>query len=57
MTIDFLLDRASSIMTVVSFATFGIIVWWAFSRRQNERFAEAAMLPFADEPVRENDHV
>lgn len=41
-----------SIMTVVSLLTFLGIVWWAFSRKNGERFDEAAKLPFAedDEP-------
>ncbi|MDF1485344.1 CcoQ/FixQ family Cbb3-type cytochrome c oxidase assembly chaperone [Ramlibacter sp. H39-3-26] len=32
--------------TVVSFATFLGIVAWAYSRRNAERFREAAQLPF-----------
>jgi cytochrome c oxidase cbb3-type subunit 4 len=38
-----------SIVTVLSFATFVGIVWWAYSRRSRQRFEEAARLPFADE--------
>ncbi|MES2074183.1 MAG: cbb3-type cytochrome c oxidase subunit 3 [Pseudomonadota bacterium] len=54
MVIDNLFDRASSVMTVISFITFIGIMWWAFSRRNTENFAEAAQLPFADE---ETPHV
>jgi cytochrome c oxidase cbb3-type subunit 4 len=38
-----------SIVTVLSFATFVGIVWWAYSRQSRQRFEEAARLPFADE--------
>ncbi|MGE5386321.1 MAG: cbb3-type cytochrome oxidase subunit 3 [Betaproteobacteria bacterium] len=38
-----------SIMTVVSLATFIGIIVWAFSRKNKERFDEAANLPFAEE--------
>ena len=38
-----------SIVTVVSFATFLGIVWWAYGVKSNrQRFEEAANLPFAD---------
>jgi cytochrome c oxidase cbb3-type subunit 4 len=57
MTIDFLLDRASSVMTVVSFATFCAILWWAWSRQRSDAFAQAALLPFADEAMEEERHV
>jgi len=53
MTIDNLFDRASSVMTVISFITFAGILWWAFVRNKEADFAEAARLPFADE---ENGH-
>jgi cytochrome c oxidase cbb3-type subunit 4 len=53
MTIETLFDKASSLMTLVSFLTFIGIVWWAYSRRQAGAFAEAAQLPFAD---KEADH-
>ena len=33
---------------LVMFAFLGVC-WWAFSKRQKERFDEAANLPFADE--------
>ena len=34
------------IATVVSFVTFICIMVWAFSRRNAQRFEEAARLPF-----------
>lgn len=45
----------SSIMTVLSFATFTGIVLWAYSGRAKASFDEAAGLPFAeDEPPAES---
>ena len=38
-----------SIVTLVSLLTFLGIVAWAWSRRNRERFDEAARLPFQDE--------
>ncbi len=38
-----------SIVTLVSMLTFLGIVAWAWSRRNKERFEEAAQLPFQDE--------
>ncbi|MDM7941744.1 MAG: cbb3-type cytochrome c oxidase subunit 3 [Hydrogenophaga sp.] len=38
-----------SIVTLVSFLTFLGIVVWAWSKRNKERFDEAAQLPFQDE--------
>ena len=35
-----------ALVTVVSFATFIGIVWWAWSRRRSEDFSQAANLPF-----------
>lgn len=46
-------NTASSVMTVLSFTTFLGIVWWACARRNQDAFAQAAKLPFADE---ERDH-
>ncbi|RYF65267.1 MAG: cbb3-type cytochrome c oxidase subunit 3 [Comamonadaceae bacterium] len=34
------------VATLVAFATFLAIVWWACARRNGERFEEAARLPF-----------
>ena len=42
-------DSASSIMTVISFATFLGILLWTFALRSNADFATQAALPFADE--------
>jgi cytochrome c oxidase cbb3-type subunit IV len=38
-----------SIVTLVSLLTFLGIVAWAWSKRNKERFEEAAQLPFQDE--------
>ena len=38
-----------SIFTVVAFATFIAIVWWAYSDRRKEAFDQAARLPLEDE--------
>lgn len=51
MGIDNLFDRASSIMTVVSFITFAGILWWTFHVRRQDDFAAAALLPFADDDL------
>jgi cytochrome c oxidase cbb3-type subunit 4 len=32
--------------TVACFAIFLGVVWWAYSRRNRDRFAEAALIPF-----------
>jgi cytochrome c oxidase cbb3-type subunit IV len=48
MDLHLLFDRAASVMTVVSFITFTGIVLWAWARRNQPRFAQAAQLPFAD---------
>ena len=41
-----------SLVTVVTFATFLAIVWWAYSDKRKQAFEEAALLPFSDdEPV------
>ncbi|MFY7941406.1 MAG: cbb3-type cytochrome oxidase subunit 3 [Burkholderiaceae bacterium] len=37
-------------VTLVSFITFGCIVAWALSKRNQSAFDEAAMLPFLEEP-------
>ena len=40
-------------VTILSFACFGGIVAWAWSRKNKGQFDEAAMLPFvAEEPPR-----
>ncbi len=38
-----------SVYTVVLFASFIGIVWWAFGKKRKERFEEDAYLVFADE--------
>ncbi|MFW2357114.1 cbb3-type cytochrome oxidase subunit 3 [Hydrogenophaga sp.] len=38
-----------SIVTVISLLTFLGIVAWAWSKRNKDRFEEAAQLPFQDE--------
>jgi len=38
-----------SIMTVISFALFLGIVWWAYGKGSKQRFDEAANLPFAED--------
>ena len=41
-----------SLFTVVTFALFLAIVWWAYSGKRRQAFEEAALLPFTDdEPV------
>ncbi len=35
-----------AVVTVASFVTFIGIVWWAWSKRRNADFNEAANLPF-----------
>lgn len=48
MTIERLFDNASSVMTVISFATFVGIVLWTFLLKRSADFDAAATLPFAD---------
>jgi cytochrome c oxidase cbb3-type subunit 4 len=43
------LNDLRSIVTVVSLLTFLGIVAWAWSKRNRDRFDEAARLPFEDE--------
>lgn len=38
-----------SITTLVSFATFIGIVWWAYGKGSKKGFEEAANLPFAED--------
>lgn len=40
--------------TVVVFVAFVGLTLWVFNSKRNERFAEARMLPFADEPQTDN---
>lgn len=43
------LNDLRSAVTVISLLTFLGIVAWAWSRRNQDRFDEAARLPFEDE--------
>jgi cytochrome c oxidase cbb3-type subunit IV len=43
-----------TLVTVLSFAIFVGIVWWALSKSNRSRFEEAAMLPFADDDANDN---
>ena len=49
MAIEHIFDSASSIMTLVSFATFLGILLWTFALRKRSDFDAQAALPFADE--------
>ena len=39
------------IFTALMLVTFLGIVWWAYSKKTQKRFNEAANLPFADEAM------
>ncbi len=43
---EFDINILRGIVTLVSFAVFIGIVWWAWSKRRSEDFSEAANLPF-----------
>ena len=44
------ISELRSLVTVLSLFTFLGVVWWAYGVKSNQqRFAEAANLPFADE--------
>jgi cytochrome c oxidase cbb3-type subunit 4 len=43
---EFDVNTLRGIVTLVSFAAFIGIVWWAWSKRRSNDFAEAANLPF-----------
>jgi cytochrome c oxidase cbb3-type subunit 4 len=55
MAIENLFDRASSVMTVISFITFAAILWWAYIANKEADFAQAARLPFDDEHLDQPD--
>ncbi len=38
-----------ALFTVVMFAMFIAIVWWAYSDKRKQSFDEAALLPFTDD--------
>ena len=44
-----------ALMTVVAFATFIAIIWWAFSNKRKQAFEEAALLPFTDDEPEAGD--
>jgi cytochrome c oxidase cbb3-type subunit IV len=44
-----------SIVTVLSFAAFLGIVWWAWSAKRKAAFDEAANLPFAEDHADDDD--
>lgn len=46
------INDARIVVTVLLFVAFIGIVAWAYSRRNRERFDEAAQLPFADDERR-----
>ena len=56
MAIEQIFDNASSIMTVISFATFLGILLWTYALRRDADFATQAALPFADEDMEERGH-
>ncbi len=43
------LNLLRSLVTLISFAVFAGIVYWAFNRNNRKRFDEAANLPFDDD--------
>lgn len=43
------LGTLRSLVTVISMVMFVGIVWWAYSRRNQDRFDEAARLPLSDD--------
>ena len=43
------INALRSLTTVLSFAAFIGIAWWAYSRRNSGRFDEASQLPFGPE--------
>ena len=45
------INTLRSVITVLSFALFLGIVFWAWSAKRKAAFDEAAQLPFADEDV------
>ncbi|WP_137174444.1 cbb3-type cytochrome c oxidase subunit 3 [Massilia sp. HP4] len=51
MALQQIFDDASSVMTVISFATFMGIVGWTYLLHKGSDFDAAAQLPFADDPT------
>ena len=50
---EHIFDSASSIMTVISFATFIGILLWTFALRSDADFTTQAALPFLDDAADE----
>lgn len=47
------INTMRGIATILAFAAFLGVCWWAYGSRRKPRFDEAANLPFADEPLNE----
>ena len=56
MALQQIFDDASSVMTVISFATFMGIVGWAYLLHKGSDFDAAALLPFADDADERKEH-
>lgn len=56
MALQQIFDDASSVMTVISFATFMGIVGWTYLLHKGSDFDAAAQLPFADGADRDEEH-
>lgn len=39
----------SSVLTVIFFVLFVLIIWWAYSRNNKQKFEDAANLPFRED--------
>lgn len=39
-----------SVVTVLFFVLFVVIVWWAYHRGNKQKFEDAAQLPFQEDP-------
>lgn len=50
------INTLRSIGSVIAFATFLGILWWAFNPRSKKAFEEAAQLPFADDDLQPGKH-
>ena len=48
------INTVRGIATVLAFAAFIGVCWWAFSAHQKKGFDEAANLPFEDDPQDQN---
>lgn len=55
MALQQIFDDASSVMTVISFATFMGIVGWTYLLHKGSDFDAAARLPFADDDNRSQE--